>query len=45
MDEFKEKSKFYRKIDKYHWDKPGKEPNTAEKIETIIVKTNDVKLT
>jgi len=45
MDEFNEKSEFYRKIEKYHWDKTGKKTNTDEKIETIIVETNDAKLT
>jgi len=32
-------------MDKYHLDKPGKKPYTAEKIESIIVEINDAKLT
>jgi len=45
MNEFNEKLEFYRKFEIYHWDKPGKKPYTAEKIDTIIMETNDAALT
>jgi len=45
MKELNEKTEFYHKIDMYHWNKPGKKPYRAEKIQTIVVETNDAKLT
>ncbi|KAL4085073.1 hypothetical protein QTP88_027911 [Uroleucon formosanum] len=43
--EFNEKTEFYQNMDKYYLDKPGKKPYTAEKIESIIGKIHDAKLT
>lgn len=45
MEEFNEKTEFYHKIEMYHWNNTGKKPYRGEKIETIVVKTNDAKLT
>jgi len=44
MEKFNDKMEFYKKMDRYYLDKPGKKPYTAEKIESIIVEINDAKL-